>query len=212
MDFSTEIREIFDKKYVKVFLKDSDDIALVKSILVQIKSIHKVNITESHSGGNDSLTLTVYPKKMYTADTVEKDIQECLSGIDYDKSILDEAEKSKVNSKLDSCPEAKRLFNQALEKYKRGGYERNALDDMRLSLELFLKYQLGNGQSLENQIKYIGKYQKDKGRSAEFTNMFKSLLDYYSKYQNEHVKHNDKVNKEEMVFIIKLTSNFIECF
>ena len=47
---------------------------------------------------------------------------------------------------------------------------------------------------------------------AEFTNMFKSLLDYYSKYQNEHVKHNDNVNQGEMDFVIKLTSDFIDCF
>ena len=212
MDYATEIREAFQKKYVKVFLKDSDYIELVKSTLEQIKSIHKENITESQSRQNDSLTLTVYPKKMYTAESVEKDIKKCLSDMDLGKSNLDEVEKIKVLGKLDSCPEAKRLFNQALEKCSRGGYERNALDDMRLSLELFLKQKLGNSQSLENQIKNIGKYQKEKGRSAEFTNMFKSLLDYYSKYQNEHVKHNDNVNQGEMDFVIKLTSDFIDCF
>ena len=212
MDYATEIREAFQKKYVKVFLKDSDDIELVKSTLEQIKSIHKVNITESQSSQNDSLTLTVYPKKMCTAESVEKDIKKCLSGMDLGKSNLDEVEKTKVLGKLDSCPEAKRLFNQALEKCSRGGHERNALDDMRLSLELFLKQKLGNSQSLENQIKNIGKYQKEKGRSAEFTNMFNSLLNYYSKYQNEHVKHNDNVNQGEMDFVIKLTSDFIDCF
>lgn len=42
MDFATEIREAFEKKYIKVFLKESDDIELVKSTLEQIKSIHKV--------------------------------------------------------------------------------------------------------------------------------------------------------------------------
>lgn len=212
MDYATEIREAFDKKYVKVFLKDSDDIDLVKSTLEQIKSIHKVNITKSQSSQNDSLTLTIYPKKMCSADSVEKDIQKCLSSLDLRKSDLGDAEKTKVQGKLDSCPEAKKLFNQALEKCNRGGYERNALDDMRLSLELFLKQKLGNNLSLENQIKNIGKYQKEKGRSAEFTNMFKSLLDYYSKYQNEHVKHNDNVNQGEMDFVIKLTSDFIDCF
>ena len=39
MEFATEIREAFEKKYVKVFLKESDDIELVKSTLEQIKSI-----------------------------------------------------------------------------------------------------------------------------------------------------------------------------
>ena len=212
MDYTIEIREVFNKKYIKVFLKNSDDIEFVKSTIEQIQSIHKVNITESQSSVNDSLTLTVYPKKMYTAENVEQDIQKCLSNLNLENPVLQQSEKDMVISKLECCPEAKRLFNQALEKCAKGGYERNALDDMRLGLELFLKHKLGNNQSLENQIKHIGKYQKEKGRSAEFTNMFKSLLDYYSKYQNEHIKHNDKVNKGEMNFVIKLTSNFIDCF
>ena len=114
MDFATEIREAFEKKYVKVFLKESDDIELVKSTLEQIKSIHKVNITESHSGGNDSLTLTIYPKKMCTAESVEKDIKKCLSGIDLGKPNMGEVEKIQILGKLDSCPKAKKLFNQAI--------------------------------------------------------------------------------------------------
>lgn len=212
MDFATEIREAFEKKYIKVFLKESDDIELVKSTLEQIKSIHKVNITESHSGGNDSLTLTIYPKKMCTAESVEKDIKKYLSGIDLGKPNMGNVEKIQVLGKLDNCPKAKKLFNQAIEKRNMGCYERNTLDDMRLSLELFLKQKLGNNQSLENQIKHIGQYQKEKGRSAEFTNMFRSLLDYYSKYQNEHVKHDDNINQGEVDFVIKLTSDFIDCF
>ena len=138
MDFATEIREAFEKKYIKVFLKESDDIELVKSTLEQIKSIHKVNITESHSGGNDSLTLTIYPKKMCTAESVEKDIKKCLSGIDLGKPNMGEVEKIQVLGKLDSCPKANKLFNQAIEKRNMGCYERNTLDDVRLSLELFL--------------------------------------------------------------------------
>ena len=171
-----------------------------------------MNITESHSGGNDSLTLTIYPKKMCTAESVEKDIKKCLSGIDLGKPNMGEVEKIQILGKLDSCPKAKKLFNQAIEKRNMGCYERNTLDDMRLSLELFLKQKLGNNQSLENQIKHIGQYQKEKGRSAEFTNMFRSLLDYYSKYQNEHVKHDDNINQGEVDFVIKLTSDFIDCF
>ena len=93
MDFATEIRETFEKKYIKVFLKESDDIELVKSTLEQIKSIHKVNITESHSGGNDSLTLTIYPKKMCTAESVEKDIKKC-RGIKTDRKV-DQKKKRK---------------------------------------------------------------------------------------------------------------------
>jgi hypothetical protein len=39
--------------------------------------------------------------------------------------------------------------------------------------------------------------------------MFRTLLDYFSKYQNEYVKHNDQVKKEEIDFMVNLSSAFI---
>lgn len=64
-------------------------------------------------------------------------------------------------------------------------------------------------KSLENQLAEIGKYQKDKGLSTEFINMFNKLLDYYSKYQNNYVKHNDAVKHSEIDFVIHLTTLFM---
>lgn len=209
MDFVTEIRKVFDTKYIKVFLSNSENIGFIKSVLEHIPSIHKVNITKSQSAENDSLTLTVYPKKMFSVEIVNNDIQKCLSSLNYENLVLEQSELDTVTSTLVDCPEAKKLFYQALGKHQKKGYERNALDDMRLCLELFLKKKFGNNLSLENQIKYIGKYQKEKGWSTESSNMFHCLLDYYSKFQNEHVKHNDNVNENEADFIIKLTINFI---
>lgn len=83
---------------------------------------------------------------------------------------------------------------------------------MRLSLETFLKEILCNQKSLENQLSEIRKYQKDKGLSAEFINMFNRLLDYYSKYQNNYVKHNDAVKHSEIDFVIHLTTLFMRSF
>jgi hypothetical protein len=60
--FETEIRKTFDKQYVKVFLSNQKDIGLIKSMLEQIDSIGRVNLTESNRGGVNSITLTVYPK------------------------------------------------------------------------------------------------------------------------------------------------------
>lgn len=39
--------------------------------------------------------------------------------------------------------------------------------------------------------------------------MFVLLKDYFTKYQNEYVKHNDKVNKLEIELMLNLTSTFI---
>ena len=99
------------------------------------------------------------------------------------------------------------LYNSALGKFKIAVYERNLIDDLRLSLELLLKELLKNNKSLEKQIVDVGTYQKSKGISSEITNMFNTLLDYYSKYQNKYVKHDDNVNNKEIEFIIDWSQN-----
>ena len=102
------------------------------------------------------------------------------------------------------------LYNSALKKFEAAHYERNLVDDLRLSLELLLKDILQNDKSLEKQIGDVGAYQKAKGISAETTNMFNTLLDYYSKYQNKYAKHDDNVNPKEIEFVIDLTSTFMK--
>ncbi len=102
-----------------------------------------------------------------------------------------------------------KLYSSALEKYAGKVYQRNLLDDLRLSLELLLKQILQNDKSLENQLGNIGTYQKAQGMSPEVMNMFTKLVDYYGKYQNNYVKHNDDVKSSEIEFIIDLTSTFM---
>jgi hypothetical protein len=122
----------------------------------------------------------------------------------FDKLFIDDA-----LDWLDKCPEAKDSLLSALEKYNRKIYERNLLDDARLSLELFLRKILNNDKSLEKQESEILQFFKKKKVSCEISNMFWTLLDYYTKYQNEHVKHDDKVDPKEVEFILYLTGLFI---
>ena len=89
-------------------------------------------------------------------------------------------------------------------------FERNLLDDLRLSLELLLKSIFANGKSLENQIADLGAFIQSKGGSKELSNMFQKLVDYFSKYQNSYVKHDDNVIEEEIEFILELTSSFMK--
>ena len=88
-------------------------------------------------------------------------------------------------------------------------YERNVLDDMRLSLELLWKKILGKNCSLENQKDEIGRWLKTKDTTLHFRNMFSTLTKYFTDYQNDNIKHNDNVNIEEIEFIIELTSLFM---
>lgn len=111
---------------------------------------------------------------------------------------------------LDVYPEALSLYSQALEKYQHGAFHRNLLDDLRLSLEKLLCAIFNNSKSLENQVPLVGQHIKNKGGSAELSNMFVKLLDYYAKYNNSYVKHDDAVIEEEIEFILEITSSFMK--
>lgn len=111
---------------------------------------------------------------------------------------------------LDGYPQSLTLYERALQKYELQTYERNLLDDLRLALELLLKSLFSNSKSLENQLANIGQFIKGKKGSSEFANMFSKLLDYYSKYQNNYIKHDDAVIEEEIEFVMEITSSFMK--
>lgn len=107
---------------------------------------------------------------------------------------------------LNNYSSALEQYNRALSKYEAGIFERNTLDDMRLSFELLVKALLHNEKSLENQISALGQMLKEHGASVELRNMVIQIIKYYTDFQNNHVKHNDKVNEDEIEYVIELTS------
>ena len=106
--------------------------------------------------------------------------------------------------------EAQKLFNEALQKHDHGVFKRNTLDDLRLALELLLRSLFSNSKSLENQIALLGEFIRAKGGSSELSNMFQKLVDYFSKYQNTYIKHDDAVIVAEVEFMFELTSSFMK--
>lgn len=111
---------------------------------------------------------------------------------------------------LDDFPEVKKLYDEAIQKHEHGVFTRNALDDLRLALEKLLQSLFGNSKSLENQVSSVGSFIKTKGGSRELANMLEKLIDYYTKYQNTYVKHNDAVLNVEVEFILEITSSFMK--
>lgn len=111
---------------------------------------------------------------------------------------------------LHGYPETLSLFEQALEKYQHGAFSRNLLDDLRLGLEKLLRGLFNNDKSLENQIAFVGGYIKSRGGSQELANMFVKLVDYYAKYHNSYVKHDDAVIEQEIEFVLEITSSFMK--
>jgi hypothetical protein len=111
---------------------------------------------------------------------------------------------------LGGFPEALSLYGQALEKYEHHAFNRNLLDDLRLALEMLLRSLFLNEKSLENQLPQVGTYIRVRGGSPELTNMFVKLVDYYAKYHNSYVKHDDAVVEDEIEFVLEITSSFMK--
>jgi hypothetical protein len=127
-----------------------------------------------------------------------------------DLNKLDSSLIVEVRHWLEGYPEVQKLYKEAIQKQEHGLFRRNCLDDIRLALEKLTQQLFGNGKSLENQIPAIGAYIKSNGGSKELANMFEKLVDYFTKYQNTYVKHDDAVPGGEMEFIIEITSSFMK--
>lgn len=110
-----------------------------------------------------------------------------------------------VRPLIEQYPDALPLFDSAAENYEQGNADRNALDDMRLCFEKVLQTVFSNDKSLENQMPAIGGLLKGADVSAEFRNLLNKAIDYYSKYQNNHVKHDDSINPHEVSFVIEFS-------
>ena len=111
---------------------------------------------------------------------------------------------------IDSFAKVKKRFEIAVNHYNSKIDFRDCIDNLRLALELLLKELLQNEKSLENQISNISIYQEKLGIGKEIRNTFQKTLEYFNKYQNEHVKHDDSINNiHEVEFIFGLTMIFI---
>ena len=115
----------------------------------------------------------------------------------------------KTENNLKNYSKVYDIYIKAIENFEQNKENRHILDDMRLSLELLLKEILNNDKSMENQFSEIGKILKERGISDEIRNLFVKILDYYSKYQNNNVKHDSQINEMEVKYIIEQTSIFI---
>lgn len=144
------------------------------------------------------------PEMVYDYSCAIRDVLE----LEYRQSfrIYAEGIMPITHEKLSICPSAQKNYEAAIEKYNSGLYERNIVDDMRLSLELVLKKVLNNNSSLENQRSQLGNYLEQKGYTAEIRNLVEKTISGYSSYQNQNVKHNDRVHSGEIKYIIEQTS------
>jgi len=205
VNFKIEIRDNHHGgQYLKVYLSDRNKNVEISKHLTSLKSVRCVNVSDTTA----KPTLTVYPNETFTIEEVSHAVEQSLNI--YFHGISSE-EINETDKSLSVYSYAHKAYNDAMNKYMNGQYERNLLDDLRLALELFLREKLNNNKSLENQENELGKFLKNKGYSKEVRNMCVTLLNYYDKYQNEHVKHNyHSLQKSEIEFIVGVTNMFIK--
>lgn len=130
---------------------------------------------------------------------------------DYSESILNQELVKDTKHWLDDYPKASEEYINAEKQYIEANYQRNLLDNLRLSLELLIKDLTGVNKSIENQnVKDILGTLKSAGVSNELRSMIRSLIDYYSKYHNNFVKHNSLVEETEIEVIFELTSTIMK--
>lgn len=142
------------------------------------------------------------------------DIQLCKRGSEYifyplGAELLDTKVVNDTLNWLEKYPNSREKFHEALILQKKHESVRQVIDTMRLALELFIKQYFNNEKSLENQKELLGKYLKEQDVAKEIRDMFSTLFLFYTRYNNENVKHADNCIELESEYIIYLTGTFI---
>lgn len=75
-NFEIEIREIYEKQYLKIFLKVGEDHQMVANCLNGLHSVKTANVSDQRNGKRD---LTIYPEKAYDIREVEQEVRLALS-------------------------------------------------------------------------------------------------------------------------------------
>lgn len=110
--YSTEIRESFNSKYLKVFFLDDSEAKKAQEIIQTLKEVKTVNITESESKSHPGDTLTIHPKPMIDIDTLDKEVKKSLDSyfsgvIEVKTEIISAVEFKNIEKKiLDTLDEA----------------------------------------------------------------------------------------------------------
>ena len=125
--------------------------------------------------------------------------------IDADNVTTVEEVKS-VDHWLYNYKDAYKAYQSAMEKLSNNRDDRNALDDIRLSLESLARELTGKNYTLENQLSKhtIEGMLKQKGTSDEIKNMITKMIDCFANYQNNNVKHHDNVDADDVEVMVSI--------
>lgn len=123
---------------------------------------------------------------------------------EFDKALV-----SQPLEWLKRYPKSHKTYCTVLRQYSEGVYIRDVADNLRKTLEDFLREFLNNNNDLNKNKKEAEAYLKQANADPQLVNMFGSLLTHYYLLNNEIAKHNDKVDKTYLEFLLYQTGIFI---
>lgn len=205
--FETEIDLIGNIPILKVYLSDLKEI---DNFANYFRTFAKTKNLEVIKKEGETPYIRIIPTVMPIKE-LKDDVEETLLS-DYSFELEEDGILRDTPIGLFDFPKIKDKFELGLSLANDACSVRDGLDNMRLCLELLVKELLKNEKSLENQKNGICNLLSGKGYSSYIISMFIHLLDSYTKYQNNNVKHDDgsKITQIDKRFIIKQTALFID--
>lgn len=122
---------------------------------------------------------------------------------------LDDALVSDVFQWLKKYPKSHKTYCVALRQYTDGVYIRDVADNLRKTLEAFLQEFLHNDKNLESNKNEICKYLGSQNIDAGISGLFQPLINAYKNINDRIAKHNDKVDKKMLEFLLYQTGVLI---
>ena len=110
---------------------------------------------------------------------------------------------------LKGYPKSHETYCVALRQYSDGIFVRDVADNLRKTLEGFLQEFLCNDKNLETNKNEICKYLGAQGIDAGISGLFQPLINAYKNINDRIAKHNDKVDKKVLEFLLYQTGVLI---
>lgn len=205
-NFDLEIREAFEKPYLKAFIKDESRLREISIILKGLSSVKGVNITESQAGGSSKKNLTIYPSRVHDIAETQQEVEFTLKNI-FEGSkgdpLFDDDSLSSISEKAYSqIIDRILIFGKNLEKFQSLYHhfdEENFRDFFLPHLNSISSKHVGTGETFNKKGKtdilmqdhegnnvFIAECKLWKGQS-ELKNAVDQLLDRYVNWRDEKV-------------------------
>ena len=171
------------------------------------------NTAHKHLNNHDTLDIIKYflPKELDNLN-IQYKITEDTDGFfifPQGAKELDDALVSEPLEWLSAYPNSRKTYITALKQYSEDIYIRDTADNLRKALETFLQEFLNNDKNLETNKNEICKYLGQQSIDGDIGALFQQIINSYKKINDKMAKHNDKIDKKLLEFLLYQTGVLI---